>query len=245
MQRWLWLFLCFAFLISQSVESQAQTPQQSARLQAQVPISLDYLLYLPPNYDQQEKWPLLLFLHGAGERGTDINQVKMHGPPKLIEQGKHFPFIVLSPQCPRDHEWEPIILTALLDDIESKYKVDKDRIYITGLSMGGFGVFELAAYTPERFAALMPLCPGGGEPYWVKRYAHVPIWLFQGAKDVEFHVKKSQEMADAIRAANGHFTFTIYPNGEHNIWTETYNNPAVYEWLLFHKRQPKPAEPAK
>lgn len=226
-------------------EGRSESPQQAVKLQTQVPVTLDYLLYLPPNYDQQEKWPLLLFLHGAGERGTDVNLVKMHGPPKLIDQGKQFPFIVLSPQCPKEHEWEPIVLTALLDEIESKYKVDRDRVYVTGLSMGGFGTFELAAYTPNRFAALMPLCPGGGEPYWPKRYAHVPVWLFQGAKDNEFTVNKANEMAQAIRDANGFLTYTIYPNGEHNIWTETYNNPAVYEWLLHHKRQPRVTEEKK
>lgn len=218
----------------------AESLQQSARHTSQVTVTADYLLYLPPDYNKQEKWPLLLFLHGAGERGTNINQVKMHGPPKLIEEGRDFPFIVVSPQCPEDHEWEPIVLTSLLDDIESNYHVDADRIYVTGLSMGGFGVFELAAYSPNRFAALMPLCPGGGEPYWVKRYAHVPIWLFQGGKDVEFHVRKSNEMAEAIREANGKFTMTVYPEAGHNIWTETYNNPAVYEWLLSHKREPRP-----
>lgn len=239
------VLLVVGFIVGYSEPASGQSPQQSVRLDVQVPVSLDYLLYLPPNYDQQEKWPLLLFLHGAGERGTDVNVVKMHGPPKQIEEGRQFPFIVLSPQCPKDHEWEPIVLTALLDDIEAKYKVDKDRIYVTGLSMGGFGVLELAAYTPDRFAALAPLCPGGGEPYWVKRYAHVPIWLFQGGKDVEFHVNKSNEMAAAIRAANGRFTFTIYPDGQHNIWTETYDNPALYEWLLYQRRQPRPEQPTK
>src|SRR6185312_8308672 len=124
--------------------------------------TLKYLIYQPADYDKQDKWPLLLFLHGAGERGDDLELVKKHGPPKLAAEGKDFPFIVVSPQCPKDRWWEPIELVALLDDIGSKYKVDADRIYVTGLSMGGFGTWRLAFYAPDRFAAIAPIC-GGGE----------------------------------------------------------------------------------
>ena len=112
---------------------------------------------------QKDSWPLMLFLHGAGERGDDLELVKKHGPPKLIEAGKDFPFIVVSPQCPQGRWWEPVELATLLDEIVEKQKVDKDRIYVTGLSMGGFGTWSLAAFQPGRFAAIVPIC-GGGEP---------------------------------------------------------------------------------
>ena len=142
----------------------ADAPKQKpAKLDVKVQVTLDYLLYLPADYDKQDAWPLLLFLHGAGERGDDLELVKKHGPPKLIEQGKPFPFIVVSPQCPKDGSWStrPLELTALLDDIAAKYKVDRDRVYLSGLSMGGFGTWLLAGYAPERFAAILPICGGG------------------------------------------------------------------------------------
>ena len=158
--------------------------QQAAHLDKQVQVKLDYLVYLPPDYDSKASWPLLVFLHGAGERGDDLELVKKHGPPKLIEEGKQFPFIVVSPQCPKDGWWtsKPLELTVLVDEIEAKYKVDKDRIYLTGLSMGGFGTWMLAGYTPERFAALVPIC-GGGDTLTARRLGNVPIWVFHGAKD--------------------------------------------------------------
>jgi len=195
-------------------------------------------LSLPADYEQQERWPLVLFLHGAGERGEDINLVKVHGPPKRVDQGDKFPFILVSPQCPKNHDWEPLVLTALLDDIESRYKVDQDRIYVTGLSMGGFGTWALAAYTPDRFAALIPICAGGGEPYWIKRFSHVPIWMFHGSKDNETVLSLAEEMSKAAADAKANFKMTVYPEVGHNSWTETYNNPAVYEWMLQQKRQP-------
>ncbi|HID23219.1 MAG TPA: phospholipase, partial [Planctomycetaceae bacterium] len=118
-------------------ESAGPGRQRAARLCARVEVQLDYLLYLPTDYKQKDAWPLLLFLHGAGERGTDLERVKRHGPPKLIAQGQSFPFIVVSPQCEPDQWWDPLKLTALLDEIVAHYKVDEDRVYVTGLSMGG------------------------------------------------------------------------------------------------------------
>jgi predicted peptidase len=143
---------------------------------------MGYLLYLPKDYEKQASWPLVMFLHGAGERGDDLELVKVHGPPKLIKQGKEFPFIVISPQCPKDKWWEPVELTALLDDVIKKHKVDQDRIYITGLSMGGFGTWRLAAFIPKRIAAIAPIC-GGGDAISVRAIKHIPTWAFHGAKD--------------------------------------------------------------
>ena len=136
----------------------------------QVAVKLPYLLYLPEDYGKDRKaWPLMLFLHGAGERGDNLDKVKVHGPPKLIEkEDKAFPFIIASPQCPKDGWWASDIqvaaLDALLSDLTTRYTVDPDRIYLTGLSMGGYGTWRLAADYPERFAALAPVC-GGGDPH--------------------------------------------------------------------------------
>jgi poly(3-hydroxybutyrate) depolymerase len=139
--------------------------EQMLEKQITTNISLRYLLYLPESYSRQkgQKWPLLLFLHGAGERGNDLNLVKKHGPPKLMEQGKEFPFIVVAPQCPSESWWteELDALAALLDEVQSRYAVDPDRVYLTGLSMGGFGTWTLACRYPERFAAIAPICGGG------------------------------------------------------------------------------------
>ncbi|HRA89435.1 MAG TPA: alpha/beta hydrolase-fold protein [Planctomycetaceae bacterium] len=224
-----------------SLPASADDSGQSAkRLDVQVRVEMGYLLYLPKDYETKESWPLVLFLHGSGERGDDLELVKKHGPPKLISEGKQFPFIVVSPQCPKDATWEPLKLTALLDEVVRNQKVDEDQICVTGLSMGGFGTWELAAYSPKRFAAISPIC-GGGEPRWAKRFAHLPTWAFHGAKDEGVPLKLSQEMIDAMTKNGGTPKLTIYPDAEHDSWTETYNNPEFYEWLLAQKRMPTAA----
>ena len=209
-----------------------------------VKVTLKYLLYLPKDYQQKPSWPLLLFLHGIGERGADLNLVKKHGPPKLIEAGQEFPFIVVSPQCPNGQWWEPLELKTLLDEIGEKYKVDKERIYVTGLSMGGFGTWALATYQPNRFAALVPIC-GGGEPIGVKEFAHVPAWVFHGAKDPVVPLGRSEQMVEALKKNKGDARLTVYPEAKHDSWTETYANPQVYQWLLEHKRAARSAEKAQ
>lgn len=213
--------------------------QRPARLETQVRVELDYLLYLPKDYDQQESWPLLLFLHGAGERGDDLDLVKRHGPPRLIAAGQEFPFIVVSPQCPRDQWWEPFSLLALIDHISAEHRVDADRIYVTGLSMGGFGSWRLAAYAPERLAAIVPIC-GGGEVFWTRSFSHLPVWAFHGAKDTAVPLQRSVVMVEALKRSGGDPKFTIYPEAAHDSWTETYANPELYEWLLKQVRAPKP-----
>jgi predicted peptidase len=210
--------------------------QRPAKLDAPVRIQLNYLLYLPPDYDKQDSWPLLLFLHGAGERGDDIELVKKHGPPKLIAEGRKFPFVVVSPQCPHDRWWEPLELLALLDAVASQHKVDADRVYVSGLSMGGFGTWRLAFFAPQRFAAIAPIC-GGGEKYWASQIRHLPVWAFHGAKDTGVPPERSQAMIDELKKQGSSPKLTIYPDAGHDSWTETYNNPEFYSWLLQQKRR--------
>ena len=171
--------------------------QKPFQLDRTIKVTMKYLLYLPKDYEQKPSWPLLLFLHGAGERGDDLNVVKKHGPPKLIDQGKQFPFIVVSPQCPSGKWWEPFELSALLDEIVEKYKVDQDRIYVTGLSMGGFGTWALAAHSPSRFAAIVPIC-SGGELRSTRALVNVPIWVFHGAKDPTVPLEMSERMVEVV-----------------------------------------------
>ncbi len=195
----------------------------------------NFLLYLPKDYDQKAKHPVLLFLHGAGERGTDMNKVKVHGPPKLIANGKHFPFIVVSPQCKEDGWWDAAELSGLLDLIEKQYKVDKNRVYVTGLSMGGFGTWALALRDPARFAAIVPVC-GGGNAVAAKYSKPIAsaVWAFHGGKDEVVPVDESQRMVDAMKSQKVDAKLTVYPDAGHDSWTETYENEAIYAWLLKH-----------
>lgn len=200
-------------------------------------VEMNYLLYLPKNYNTaQEKIPLLLFLHGSGERGNDINLVKTHGPAKLIEQGKDFPFIVVSPQCPENVWWSTDDLSALIDDVVQKYNVDEKRIYVTGLSMGGFGTWALAEKYPDKFAAIAPVC-GGGNPLTICKIGKLPVWVFHGAKDPVVPIKESQQMVDALKKCGNEAKLTVYPEAGHDAWTETYSNPELYDWLLKQKKQ--------
>lgn len=193
---------------------------------------MEYLLYLPDGYSKSDKtWPLVLFLHGAGERGSDLNYVKRHGPPKLIEQGKSFPFVLVSPQCPEDSIWYTDVLGAMLDEIEENYHIDKDREYVTGLSMGGFGTWKMAEEYPNRFAAIAPIC-GWSSLDTVCNLKHIPIWVFHGKKDKVVPFDRSEVLVNALKKCGGNVQFTVYPNAAHDSWTETYNNPELYDWML-------------
>lgn len=224
-------------LDASSVEPQAGV-QAAAHFATDVRIDTDYLLSLPKDYAQQEKWPLVIFLHGSGERGQDLELVKKHGPPKLAAAGKEFPFIAVSPQCAEKNRWETYRLIALLDDLCRRYRIDEDRIYVTGLSMGGAGTWNLAAAITDRLAAIAPIC-GGGDPGITKRIASLPTWIFQGAKDSAESVAQAEAMFEALKKHGGSPRYTLYPEAGHDAWTETYNNPEFYTWLLAQKRTPK------
>jgi predicted peptidase len=215
--------------------------QQSQKFEKTITttVSCDYLLFLPEDYGKKrQRWPLMVFLHGAGERGSDLNKVKVHGPPKIVKNRKDFPFIVVSPQCPEGDWWtEKVeVLINLVDDISTRYKVDKKRIYLTGLSMGGYGTWALASAYPERFAAIAPIC-GGGSRIMSLRLKDIPIWVFHGAKDRVVPLEESEEMVNAIRKRGGDVKFTIYPDAGHDSWTESYNNEELYDWFLGHRKQ--------
>lgn len=212
-----------------------QTERQSVNYfekEIKITLSANYLLYLPKDYSKTEnKFPLVLFLHGSGERGTDIEKVKTHGLPKLINQEKDFPFIVVSPQCPDDIFWNTDILISLLDEVIAKYEVDTSRIYVTGLSMGGHGTWELAIRQPNRFAAIAPVC-GWTDTSKACLISNIPAWVFHGAKDNVVPVKAAEDMVDALRKCGSNVKLTIYPEANHDSWTETYNNDELYKWLL-------------
>ena len=239
------LLLCLACVFVNGCEETVTQPGQHAQTFEKEIVKkaqLDYWLYLPKDYGTEGKtWPLLMFLHGAGERGSDLNQVLVHGPAKLASQGKDFPFIIISPQCPKGHWWGNKVdeLIALCDHVADSYAVDKDRLYITGLSMGGYGTWALIQRHPDKFAAAAPIC-GGGDTSLAKHYMKdIPIWVFHGAKDNAVPIRKSEEMVEALKqGGNENVKFTVYPEAGHDSWTETYNNPELYEWFHSHPISP-------
>jgi predicted peptidase len=198
-------------------------------------LDMDFLLYFPDDYTPDKNWPLLVFLHGIGERGDDLEKVKVHGPPKRIEQGYEYPFIVAAPQCPADSRWSVSKLDNWLTWLLTQLPVDKKRIYLTGLSMGGLGTWAWAADQPDRFAAIAPVC-GGGEVRSAEMLTKLPIWAFHGALDPVIPISRSQEMIDAISALGGNVQFTIYHDATHDSWTKTYDNPELVNWFLKHHK---------
>ncbi len=201
-------------------------------------IALDYLLHMPPAYSRRGKFPLILFLHGSGERGGDVNAIKKHGIPKIVEQQPDFPFITLSPQCPANSTWlyQRDALLMLLDQVMAKYAVDKKRVYLTGISMGGYGAWYLGSEHPERFAAVVPICGGFddmlGYPERVAGLRYTPVWAFHGAKDTLVPLSETTTMVKALRKFGGKVRLTVYPDAGHDAWTRTYENPRLYRWLL-------------
>ena len=206
---------------------------------------LDYLLFLPDGYQNGgPSWPLMLFLHGAGERGTNVDKVAVHGPPKLIKAGAKPPFIVASPQCPEGRAWRDDELLALIGDLVANLNVDTNRIYLTGLSMGGYGSWSLGTKFPERFAAIAPIC-GGGEQIPIllatkeKRAAlkTMGIWAFHGAKDPVVPLDESQRMTNILTHVGcKDVKLTVYPDAGHDSWTQAYTEPEIWSWFLAHRR---------
>ncbi len=213
-------------------------------------LQADYLLFLPKDYDAKKQWPLILFLHGAGERGNDVWRADIHGPTKYIAAHPDFPFILVAPVCRGgDEHWSDETTAALLDSTVKKYKVDRSRVYLTGLSMGGYGAWSLAIAHPEKFAAVIPICGGGDTlhlalarlnyltPKTTAELKSLAVWAFHGAKDTVIPLSESEHMISALKALGAKdVKLTVYPNAEHNSWEETYNNPEIYDWLLAHKR---------
>jgi len=220
-----------------------------------------YRLLLPDGFKQEDttKYPLVLFLHGAGERGSDNTLQLMHGAAEFAREDrqKQFPCIVILPQCPKDEKWVSVdwspksgtgtfpdspsssmstALSMVNEWIESG-RVDASRIYLTGISMGGYGTWFASALKDNPFAAAIPIC-GGGDPTWANRYGSLPIWVFHGSDDTAVPVGRSREMLAALKAS-GHKPepkYTEYEGGGHNVWTQTYKRDDVFEWLFSQRK---------
>lgn len=207
-------------------------------------LPLTYLLHVPREAEQQSGrlWPLVLFLHGAGERGANPELVKAHGIPKVAERDPDLPFIAISPQCPAGTWWPMWIeaLLALLDEVVGQQPVARERVYLTGISMGGYGSWALGALHPERFAAVAPICGGGmpelGFPDKVCALKDTPVWAFHGARDEVVAVSESEVLVERLRLCGGNVRFTVYPDAGHDSWTRTYDDPAFYAWMLAQRK---------
>lgn len=253
------LLLCSALLVLAPVAAEdAVKPEalfEARELKYDDGNVLRYRLLVPENYDASKKYPLVLFLHGAGERGNDNRRQLIHGMGDLVRpvMRKQHPAIVVAPQCPQGKRWvevpwdadshshperasEPMtLILKLLEELPEEFSIDQDRIYVTGLSMGGFGTWDLLTRKPELAAAAIPIC-GGGDPEHVARYKDVPIWVFHGGSDEVVDVKRSREMVEALKAAGGRPIYTEYPSVGHNSWAPTYGNRAVWDWLFAQRK---------
>lgn len=210
----------------------------SLKLETQltIDVSLPYRTYLPDNYSEDGAGhPLLMFLHGAGERGSDLVKLTSTALPKHIEDGDlDLPFVTVCPQCPEGSWWDELALKALLDKAVADYNIDEDRVYLTGLSMGGRGTWQLANIVHDRLAAIAPICA----PFMFvnpANFEHLPIWVFHGVMDSVVPVADSVKMVRWLRGAGCNVEFTTYANADHDSWTATYTNPALYDWLLSHR----------
>ena len=195
-----------------------------------------YVLFIPHNYSEGGTFPLILFLHGMGESGDDgLKQVKVGLGRAIKKQEKQFPFIAIFPQSQKKN-WQagsPDGMRAIeiLAEVQKELRVDPKRIYLSGLSMGGFGTWSIAAKYPERWAAMAPIC-GGGNPSKAELIKDIPCWCFHGDKDSAVPVEKSREMIKALKAAGGNPNYTEYPGVGHNSWDKAYGTAELYEWML-------------
>jgi len=194
-----------------------------------------YLLYVPQQKPPSGKYPLLLFLHGSAERGSDLNLLKRTGPFIFADTAKNFPFILVAPQCDPDRDWDTQNLLTLIDSLESRLDIDKSKIYVTGYSMGGFGTWKLAQAAPLRFAAIAPIC-GGGDSSRICAIRNMSVWAFHGEKDNAVPYVESERMVKGLRSLESDVKFTLYPDLEHDSWSITYANPELYHWLFSKKR---------
>ena len=197
-----------------------------------------YVEYLPKDFDENKKYPLVIFLHGAGERGDDLDVAMRHGYMKYVrEEGKEDPFIFIAPQCPNEKYWGCYTesLIAFIDSVTEGLPVDKDRIYLTGLSMGGTGTWMLAMACPDKFAAILPVC-GSGICWNAGIIAHIPTCICHGDCDDVVPVQESITMLSRISANGGKAELKIYNGVVHNAWDYAYTDDKIVEWLLSNKR---------
>jgi predicted peptidase len=199
--------------------------------------TMRHWISLPPGYADapERRWPLIAFLHGSGERGSDLAKVKAHGLPMLLDQGASIPAIVVSPQCDDDLDWDPHLLHALLLALKARWRIDERRVTATGLSMGGGGCWDWAMAYPDDLAGIAPVC-GYGRRLRLQRMRAVPVKAYHGAQDTVVPPQAQQELVGLMRAAGGQAELTLYPGVGHDAWTPAYADAALLPWLLARQR---------
>jgi predicted peptidase len=203
-----------------------------------------YLAWTPVGAAPRDGWPLLLFLHGAGERGDDLARVEVHGPPKLVASTPAlWGCVLVAPQCPDGEWWSTDALLALIEEVRATERIDARRVYVSGLSMGGFGTFELVATRPDLFAAALPICGGlrGEREAAIAAAKDVPMRVFHGADDKVVPPESSVRLVERLRALGADVELTLYPGVAHDSWTRTYADPTVLTWLFQQRRGRTPA----
>jgi len=200
----------------------------------------NYLLYLPKNYSNEtKKYPLLIYLHGGSQRGNDLNKLKTYGLPYLVDKGQNFDFIIASPQCPDNKYWSTENwFDSLYSDLMMRYRIDTNRIYCTGISIGGYGTYIVAMDFPDKFAAIVPLCGGinDSDTSRVCNLSKIPIWTFHGTADDKISINQTERIASELRKCNGDIKFTRLQNEGHGIEYLYETKPKIYKWLLKHKK---------
>nr|MBD3621492.1 dienelactone hydrolase family protein [Sunxiuqinia sp.] len=202
-------------------------------------VRYNYLTFLPENYDSlsSELLPVIFYLHGRSVSGTDINRIKRYGLPYFLDQGKKLDFIVVAPQCPWGKNWaSENWFDTIYAEISEQHRIDPSRVYLTGMSLGGFGTWELANRYPHIFAAIAPLC-GGAKDEWAENLTHLPIWVFHGAKDKLVSVVRSDRMVEALKAHEAPVVYSRLAGKGHDIH-RVYNDDNLYEWFKSFTRRP-------
>jgi enterochelin esterase-like enzyme len=196
--------------------------------------SCPYWLYLPEGYGKKDqKWPVIIYLHGSFLQGSDLSRIDTPIPPDNPEIKNDFPFIVITPQCPSEYDaWPQDLIADLIDEIIAKYDADADRIYLTGHSLGGRGVWNFAIHYPDRLAAIVPVSGTYDHPEDICKIKNLPVWAFHGDADQAIPFDKVNEMVNQLKTCDKNVKFTVYPNAGHGISDITYNNKELYQWLL-------------
>jgi len=242
--------LCASISIAQNIE-ELTTARVYANRQGEI---LPYRLYTPNLLSHDQALPLVLFLHGAGERGDDNLSQLRHGVEDIIKWSHaNEPLLICAPQCPAGEKWADVdwsqlthsisdepaapmrLALEIIDALSQEFKVDKKRVYITGLSMGGYGTWDVIQRYPDKFAAAMPIC-GGGDPAGAVTFKNLPIWVFHGDKDKAVPVSRSRDMVEALRKVGSPVKYTEYANVGHNCWTQTYADSEILNWFFKQKR---------
>lgn len=227
-------FLCFLLFGCGAQSQLIEASEETVTIE-----TLRYYLYFPEDYQSKpnQNFGLLLFLHGGGESGDSLKTIKSNGPPKLIAEGKQFPFMILAPQNPYKKKWwNTRAVMQLLDTIVANNRVDTKRIYLTGLSRGGSAAWELAVQYPDTFAAMAVVCGMTPKPYasWINK--DMPIWVFHGTEDKSIPFSESEQMVAQLKRMGSDIKFTIYDGVGHNAWEQAYTTEALYEWFANQKK---------